>query len=177
MGLALKVQLSPSPGGFFRLMLVDAHTGVTINITDAGFGTSQLLPILIQGLVAPEGSTLLLEQPEIHLHPKAQADLADFLIEVSQRGVGVIVETHSEHLLTRLRRRIAEATLDVDDVALYYITRTEGGSTVTSVEIDEYGQVPDAPREFFAEGFDETFTILEAVGERKMRERQAPYKG
>lgn len=177
MGLALKVQLSPSPGGFFRLMLVDAHTGVAINIADAGFGASQLLPILIQGLVAPKDGTLLLEQPEIHLHPKAQADLADFLIEVSQRGVGVIVETHSEHLLTRLRRRIADESLDRKDVALYYITRTEGGSTVTPVEIDEYGQVPDAPREFFAEGFDETFTILEAVGERKMRESQAPYKG
>ena len=177
MGLALKVELVSYPGGFFRLMLVDTHTEVAITIADAGFGASQLLPILIQGLIAPEGGTMLLEQPEIHLHPKAQADLADFLVEVSRRGVGVIVETHSEHLLTRLRRRIAEESLDRSHVALYYVTRSEEGSQVTPVEINEYGQVPDAPQGFFAEGFNETFDILEAVGDRKMRESQAPYNG
>ena len=116
---------------------------------------------------------MLLEQPEIHLHPKAQADLADFLVEVSRRGVGVIVETHSEHLLTRLYRRIADESLDRSHVALYYVTRSEEGSQVTPVEINEYGQVPDAPREFFAEAFDETFTILEAVGDRKRKEADA----
>ena len=111
MGLAFELKLVRVPGGNFRILIVDLHTGVEVNLPDVGVGTSQLLPILIQGLIAPPGATFLLEQPEIHLHPKAQADLADFFIEVTKRGVGVIVETHSEHLITRLQRRIAEQTL------------------------------------------------------------------
>ena len=126
---------------------MDSHTGVLTSLVDAGFGASQLLPILIQGLIAPEGGTMLLEQPEIHLHPRAQADLADFLVEVSRRGVGVIVETHSEHLLTRLYRGASRTSRWTGvHVALYYVTRSEEGSQVTPVEINEYGQVPDAPQ-------------------------------
>ena len=173
MGLALEIRLSRVSGGYFRILIVDLHTGVTVNLPDVGVGTSQLLPILIQGLIAPPGATFLLEQPEIHLHPKAQADLADFFIETTKRGVGVIVETHSEHLITRLQRRIAEQTLDLEALALYYVTPSAEGSTLKPVEINEYGQIPSAPEGFFEEGFEETFSLMSAVGKRKAREDRA----
>ena len=173
MGLALEIRLSRVSGGYFRILIVDLHTGVTVNLPDVGVGTSQLLPILIQGLIAPPGATFLLEQPEIHLHPKAQADLADFFIETTKRGVGVIVETHSEHLITRLQRRIAEQTLDLEALALYYVTPSAEGSTLKPVEINEYGQIPTAPEGFFEEGFEETFSLMSAVGKRKAREDRA----
>ena len=173
MGLALKVSLARLSGGFFRIMIADLHTGVEVSLPDVGVGTSQLLPILIQGLIAPKGATVLLEQPEIHLHPKVQADLADFLIEVTKRDVGVIVETHSEHLVTRLQRRTAEETLDPETVNLYYVTPSADGSKIEPVQINEYGQIPSAPEGFFEEGFEETFSLMSAVGKRKAREDRA----
>ena len=170
MGLALEIKLARVPGGYFRILIVDLHTGVVVNLPDVGVGTSQLLPILIQGLIAPAGATFLLEQPEIHLHPKAQADLADFLIEVTRRDVGVIVETHSEHLINRLQRRIAEEVLDPKSVALYYVKPSAEGSTLKPVQINEYGQIPTAPEGFFEEGFEETFAMLSAVGKRNVEQ-------
>ena len=173
MGLAFEIGLFTVYSSFFQIIVVDPHNKRAINLPDVGFGTSQLLPILIQGLIAQPGSTLFLEQPEIHLHPKVQADLADFLIEVSHRGLGVVVETHSEHLITRLQRRIAEETLNPGDVALYFVTPSPDGSNLERVAIDEYGQIPNAPMGFFEEGFDETFAMMGAVGKRKRQEREA----
>ncbi len=173
MGLALKISLARLSGGFFRIMIEDLYSGVEVSLPDVGVGTSQLLPILIQGLIAPVGATFLLEQPEIHLHPKVQADLADFFIEVTRRDVGVIVETHSEHLINRLQRRIAEETLDPAQVALYYVTPSADGSKIEPVHINEYGQIPSAPEGFFEEGFEETFGLMSAVGQRKAREARA----
>ena len=167
MGLALEIELNTVIGSFFEVHVVDPHTKAHISLPDVGFGTSQILPILIQGLVASPGTTLLLEQPEIHLHPKVQADLADFLIEVSQRGVAVVVETHSEHIITRIQRRIAEETLQQDRLALYYLTPSADGSRFDRVHIDAYGQIEAAPEGFFEEGFEETFAIMSAVGARK----------
>ena len=173
MGLACEVKLVAVSGGFFQVLVVDPHTKVAINLPDAGVGTSRILPILVQGLTATPGSTLMLEQPEIYLHPKVQAGLTDFLIEVSQRGIGVVVETHSEHLITRLQRRIAEEIFNPAHMALYYVTPSSEGSELTRVEIDEYGHTPSPPKGFFDEGFDETFAMMGAVGKRKRQERQA----
>ncbi len=173
MGLAFEIRLTPVQGGYFQVLVVDPYTRVSVNIQDVGVGTSQLLPILVQGLIAPHGSTLLLEQPEIHLHPKVQADLADFLIDVTRREVGVIVETHSEHLITRLQRRIAEESLDPKEVAVYFVTPSPEGSAVEQVQVNEYGQIPAAPDGFFEEGFEETFDFMRAVGQRKTCERLA----
>ena len=172
MGLALEIKLDRVQRGYFRVLLVDNHTGVSVNLQDVGVGTSQLLPILVQGLIASEGSTLMLEQPEIHLHPRVQADLADFFVEVTRRSVGVIVETHSEHLIARIQRRIAEASLDPKQVAVYFVTPSPEGSRIEQVHINEYGQIPTAPQGFFEEGFEETFGLMKAIGQRK-RENNA----
>ena len=172
MGLAVEIKLAAVQGGYFRVLVIDPHTKLPVNLPDVGVGTSQILPVLIQGLMAPAGATLLLEQPEIHLHPKVQADLADFLIEVSQRGVAVIVETHSEHLITRIQRRIAEEACRQDAVALYYLKPSEEGSKIFRVNINEFGQTPSPPEGFFEEGFEETFKFARAVGSRKATHNQ-----
>ena len=171
MGLASEIDLVAAHGGFFQVLFIDALTQQKLNLPDAGGGASQMLPVLVQGLIAPPGSTLILEQPEIYLDPKVQAGLADFLIEVSHRGVGVIVETHSEHIVTRLQRRIAEEALKPERIALYYVTPSPEGSKVERVEVNEYGQIPGAPKAFFEHGFEETFDLVRAIGERKRQER------
>lgn len=172
MGIALEIELATIFGSYFQVHAVDPHTKAHMNLPDVGFGTSQILPILIQGLIANPGTTLLLEQPEIHLHPKVQADLADFLVEVSQRDVAVIVETHSEHIITRIQRRIAEQAFQPDHVALYYIIPSAEGSRFARVQLDSFGQIKHAPEGFFEEGFEETFALMGAVGERKARSAQ-----
>src|SRR5579872_3252305 len=90
-------------------------------LTDVGFGVSQVLPVVTLLQYVPEGSTVILEQPEIHLHPLAQAGLADVIIQAAiHRHVQVILESHSEHLLLRLQRRIAEEDISANDVTLYF---------------------------------------------------------
>jgi len=88
---------------------------LSTNIKHVGFGISQLLPIVVEGLRMPNEGTLIVEQPEIHLHPKLQSLLFDFLYGLTLQGKKVIVETHSSHFITRMRRRIAEDKTDKMD--------------------------------------------------------------
>lgn len=118
---------------------------------------------------------ILLEQPELHLHPRAQADLGDLLIDALNEGHRFIIETHSEHLLLRLRRRIAETTvrptetryqLKPDDLAVYFVERWGGKSRVNEVAVNEVGQIPEPPegfRRFFSDDYDEMMAIAEVA--------------
>ena len=93
----------------YELLVRKYKDGPEVRLTDIGFGVSQVLPVLILCYYVPEGSILILEQPEAHLHPKVQSELADLLIEVVQnRKLQIILESHSENLIVRLMRRIAE---------------------------------------------------------------------
>ena len=93
-----------------------------VNLSDVGLGVSQVLPLLVQCFYAPERSIILIDQPEVHLHPYAQSALADVMINVieSKRNIQLIIETHSEHFLRRLQRRIAEGKLSEDKIAAYF---------------------------------------------------------
>ena len=129
-----------------------------VMLTDIGFGVSQVLPVITLLHYVPEGSTVLLEQPEIHLHPLAQAELADVIIHAAtHRGVQVILESHSEHLLLRLQRRIAEEQrVTADHVALYFCRVRDGASEIEALELDEYGNIRNWPPKFMGDAFDET---------------------
>ncbi len=121
-------------------------------ITDVGFGVSQLLPLLVLCYYVPENTTIILEQPEIHLHPKVQSDLADVLIDVvKNRNVQIILESHSALLLNRLQRRIAEEQIDVEDTALYFCQINDGTSEIDRMRIDEYGNILNWPQDFFGD--------------------------
>ena len=133
--------------------LVTKHKGAPeVRLTDVGFGVSQVLPVLILCYYAPEGSILILEQPEAHLHPKVQSELGDVLIDVvKKRNIQVILESHSEHLIHRLMLRTAEEQLSVDDTALYFCQINEGVSEIDPLQVDEYGNISNWPREFFGD--------------------------
>ncbi|MCI5121176.1 MAG: DUF3696 domain-containing protein, partial [Candidatus Electrothrix sp. AUS4] len=106
----------------------DAHSAPVL-ITDVGFGLSQFLPVLVLLYYVPEHSIVLLEQPEIHLHPAVQSGLGDVIINAVQtRNIQVIVESHSEHLLRRLQRRVAEEEIQHTDISLYFSQTKSGRS-------------------------------------------------
>ncbi len=138
-------------------------------ITDVGFGVSQLLPVLVLCYYVPENSTIILEQPEIHLHPKVQSDLADVLIDVvKNRNVQIILESHSEHLLLRLMRRMAEERLSADDTALYFCQINDGTSTIERLNMDEYGNIRNWPQDFFGDSTGELIKKTKAEMRRRM---------
>lgn len=166
----------------FEVDVTGAGGAATVNFADVGFGVSQVLPVLVQGLLMRPGGIYLVQQPEIHLHPDAQAGLADFFIYLSSYGVITIVETHSEYLLLRLRRRLAEnarplavglaiehnevAPLTKDDVAVL-LTASDGDRTVVKqLEIGDGFQFENLPEGFMSQALDDRLALLKAIGER-----------
>lgn len=142
-------------------------------ITDVGFGVSQVLPVLVLLAYAEEGSTVILEQPEIHLHPAVQARLADLVIETAlARNIQVIIETHSEHFLTRLQRRLAEKQLKrgliftPEDVQLYFCDFQDGRSVLSELDLDLFGNIKNWPENFFGDLMGESVSMMEAAARR-----------
>ena len=121
-----------------------------LNIADAGLGVSQTLPVLVALLAAKPGQAVYIEQPEIHLHPRAQVRLADVLAEAAKRGVRVIAETHSSLLLQAVQTLVAKGELDPDLVKLHWFVRNEadGSTEVRSANLDEEGAYGDWPTDF-----------------------------
>jgi len=154
-GIAKDVRVERVGTGVVTIQLKDPRLEIESSLADIGFGASQVLPVIVQGLCAADDALLLVEQPEIHLHPDAQAELGDFFIETSGEGKRWLIETHSEHLLLRVQRRIAEDKLRPQDVAVYYVERKRGESHVRRIELDEYGRMPEWPRDFFAADFED----------------------
>jgi predicted ATPase len=121
-----------------------------VNIADVGFGVSQTLPVVVALLAARPGQLVFIEQPEIHLHPRAQVAMADLLANAAKRGVRVVVETHSSLLLLGVQSLVAAGTLPASEVALHWFSRSQetGATTVRSAELDEAGRFGDWPEDF-----------------------------
>ena len=149
--LPFSLDLSPNGDGRdYEVRIKKDSVSPEVTLVDMGYGLSQFLPVLVLCYYAPEGSTLILEQPGIHLHPKVQSQLADLLIEVvTERNLQILVESHSEHLLNRLQRRIAEEKMAVDKTALYFCRNNSGVSACERLEVDEFGNITNWPENFF----------------------------
>ena len=120
-----------------------------VNIADVGFGLSQVLPVLVAVIAAEPGRLVYLEQPELHLHPRAQVALALVLADAAKRGVRLVVETHSSLLLLGVQTLVAEGDLSPELVKLHWFSRNKDGITeVTSAELDEVGAYGDWPEDF-----------------------------
>jgi len=129
-----------------------------VDLPDVGFGISQVLPVIVQCYYAPRDSIIIMEQPEIHLHPSAQAALADVMIDVvasrengADRKIQLIVETHSEHFLRRLQRRIAEDVISEKDVSAYFADVSKTPARLEPLQIDILGSIRNWPRDFFGD--------------------------
>jgi predicted ATPase len=138
-----------------------------VTLADMGHGVADLFPLLVHCCYVPQGSTLILEQPGVHLHPMAQAQLADLFLEViAERNLQILVESHSEHLLTRLQRRIAEKQIDQDDIALYFCRNIDGESTKDRLEVTESGDIKNWPENFFGDVMGDMFAMTDKQVER-----------
>ncbi|MFD3162432.1 DUF3696 domain-containing protein [Herpetosiphon sp. NSE202] len=139
-------------------------------LTDVGFGVAQILPVLVLCASAKPGSTIILEQPEIYLHPAVQSNLADILIETIKRGVQIVLESHSEHLLHRLQRRIAEEVLSNTDTALYFCDMDDTGTShAVPLDVDQYGNIRNWPKDFFGD----EMADLAALSRETIRRKKA----
>lgn len=137
-------------GGAYEISVKVKKDGQDANLADVGFGVSQFLPIIVADLQLPDGSCLAVSQPEIHLHPKIQAQFGDYLsAQIKKKDKQYIVETHSEYLLNRIRLLLVKGTLKSEDVAIYYFENDGSRSTPYRIEFSKDGQIKGAPSGFF----------------------------
>lgn len=174
MGLVKKVVTTDFAKMGVGLTVEADGSGKQLDLTNVGVGVSQVLPLLTVCLLTPVDGTVLIEQPELHLHPKVQSMLGDFFIGIAARGTQCILETHSERLINRIRRRIAE---DLEDKVyklsrIYMIEKENSETSILQVEPNEFGAIPRWPKGFFDEGPDESSKIIEAA----TRKREARLK-
>ena len=129
--------------------------GRPANLIDVGYGVSQALPVVVESmLVAPE-QLLLLQQPEVHLHPRAQAALGSLFVDLHRdSNKQFIIETHSDYIIDRVRQDVAKGRIDANDVQLLYFEKRGSETTVFPISIDEQGNIVNPPpsyRDFFME--------------------------
>ena len=139
-----------------------------VNIVSEGFGTNSLIMLLLQLVSADPGATVMIEEPEIHLHPKAQAELASVLTEEAlAEDKQVIMTTHSEHITGRLLTLVAEGTLTPDDLAIYAFEKDEEGvCTANSLRIADDGRIEGSIGDFFEVNLEEMNRFVKALSTR-----------
>ena len=174
--LAHDFEIAPLAEGspVFEVRVRRSPTAPSVLLTDIGFGVPQILPVLTLCFYAPEGSTIILEQPENRLHPVAQSGLADALIDAWRtRKVQILLESHSEPLLHRLQRRVAEESISDQEIRLYFCKARGGSSALTRLDLDPYGVIQNWPKDFFGDDFGEiAATHLAALKRQRQAERQ-----
>lgn len=148
-----------------------------VDLPDVGFGISQVLPVLVQSFYAPSGSIILMEQPEIHLHPGAQSALADVMIDAinskengTDRNIQLIIETHSEHFLRRLQRRIAEDVISEDKVSAYFADVSNTPAKLEPLQIDLFGNILNWPDNFFGDEMQDVTEQAKAAMRKRMEQ-------
>jgi len=155
-GIASDVKIVPLSDRHYEIRVEHPITKEHQNLADVGQGVSQILPVLVAGLHLAEGSALVVEEPEIHLHPRAQAELGDFFLTLLQKGVQSIVETHSEYLVLRLLQHVASGAIPPEQVCVYYVYARGERKEAKRLHLDGEGQFLDEwPEGFFPERLEE----------------------
>ena len=153
----------------YRAMVKTSRSSAPTALTDVGFGVSQVLPALVLLYYVPKGSTVLMEQPEIHLHPAVQSGLADVMLNAAAvRNVQIIVESHSEHLMRRLQRRVAEGKASSEDVKLYFVSSGQGQARASDLLLNEWGEIENWPKKFFGDEMGEISAIAKSALKNRM---------
>ena len=172
LGIAVTIQTVDKGKYGLELGVRIGNSNKINDLTQVGVGVSQVLPILVSGLLAESDTTLIFEQPELHLHPKVQSQLADFFLSLTQLGKQCLVETHSEHIINRIRLRIAEGSEGSpwhDAAKIYFVENKNDSSTFREIKIDECGSIPVWPEGFFDERHQETESILRAASQKDVK--------
>jgi len=160
-------ELSGKTGGStntYKIMLIDPNTKTEVNLVDVGFGASQILPIIVEGFNAPKNALLMIEEPEIHLHPRAQGTMGDLLVDIAKfNEKKLIVETHCDLLIRRVCKNILQKKIDHTDVVIYYFEPTENGTEIKTITINKNGQFENFPDGFFEESFEEAMEMAELM--------------
>ena len=138
-----------------------ANYGPKTNLVDLGYGTSQILPILYSIAVARENSRFLIQQPEVHLHPKAQAALGQYIVDAWKRNrIQFVLETHSDFLVDRIKISVADKIIQAEDVSILFFERQKLENVITPINLDEMGEPIDPPENYRAFFIGEQMRIL-----------------
>ena len=158
----------------YEVSVRTSGSNINVLLPDVGFGVSQVLPVIVECFYAPANSTVIIEQPELHLHPRVQSELADLFIEATRsrednqdRNMQFIIESHSEHFLRRLQRRVAEGVIEPHDIAVYYCEPGVNGANLRELPVNLYGEIDGWPDDFFGDEFGDLAARLEAASKRE----------
>jgi predicted ATPase len=139
--------LGPRPSDPFQIRV--RTVGPRVNLADVGYGVSQSLPILMESVLAARGRTLLIQQPEVHLHPRAQAALGTLFTRLAHEdGKNFIIETHSDYLVDRIRMEVSAGKIPHDNVQILFFERSGIDSKIHVLGIDPLGNITNAPPTF-----------------------------
>ena len=158
--LAHQINVIKDSGKLYRIV-VTTDEGVKVDLMHMGFGLSQILPIITQGCISKPGALMIVEDPEVHMHPSIQASMADFFIFLcNERNINVLVETHSDHFITRLRRRVAEKVLPFSKVHLIFVENYDGASEYQTIPMSDSGRLEGVMPKGFMDSLDNDFRAI-----------------
>jgi len=155
-GIASDLKIVSLSDRYFEVHVQHPITQEYENFADVGYGNSQVIPVLVAGMNSSPDDCFIVEEPEIHLHPKAQAELGDFFVDLTKRGVQSIVETHSEYMIVRLQRQIAAGNFDPSALRIYYVDPKSTGKSIVALKLNSKGAfLNEWPGGFFPERLNE----------------------
>ncbi|MVA27829.1 DUF3696 domain-containing protein [Agrobacterium vitis] len=173
LGVADEVKSTDSGVFGNRLQVATDNLDRWHDLTNVGVGVSQVLPLVVTALLAKPGSLLIFEQPELHLHPRVQARLADFFLALALDGKQMLLETHSEYLIDRFRLRIALSDADAVRplLSILFTEKENGQSVITPVQVTEFGAIENWPKDFFDQSQKDIARLLKAAAKRRSKSR------
>lgn len=169
-GCRLRVESGSEKGAYLIQMHKSDNEDYWVNIADEGMGMSQVLPIVTRCFYPVSGSIVVIEQPELHLHPAAHAELARLFAQSSKSNrQSYVIETHSENVLLGLRDAVVDPDIDItaDDVIIYFIDEDEDGAYLKEIFIEEDGTLTDWPQGVFNESYELLKSIMEKAYKKK----------
>ena len=158
----IRSTMKESKHGKYRVTVEEIERGLELNLNQVGIGISQLLPIIVLILTSKAHDILLIENPEVHLHPKLQALFTDLCLFAVENDRKLVVETHSEHVINRLRFRIKGSPQYLEKVSILFLDKLEGDIQYTEIHIDKDGKIDFWPENFFDQGYKDLLGLVKS---------------